>query len=85
MAAPVGNKLGDKNAGAGVVVRLVIGDTDNGNRFVPGFARLAFGQAGAPGVQRIGQFDHAGSQAAAVGCILTGQVAGKAAARQIGG
>ena len=61
MGGPVGDELGHKAVGAGIVVGLVVGDADHTHRVKPGVLRLGLGQAGAPGVEGIQQLDHAGA------------------------
>lgn len=85
MGGPVGDELGHKAVGAGIVVGLVVGDADHTHRVKPGVLCLGLGQAGAPGVEGIQQLDHAGAQAAAVEGLVPRQVAGKAPAGDVGG
>ena len=84
MARAVGDQLGDKGRSAGVVVRLVVGHAHDADRVISGGFGLRLGQAGAPGVQAVGQLHNAGAQAPAVHSLVAGQVARQAAAGDVG-
>ena len=81
----VGDELGDKRGGVGIVVSLVVGDAGHSDHVIALSLGLSLGQAGAASIEVVGQTDHAGAHAAQVGGVGAGEVLGKAPAGDVGG